>query len=134
MRVEMYGSEKANLARAVDNHVQVVAGVADDSVIHDGALLVHHQTELGLTDLEGGNVADDHLLDKSQRILAMPLDLTHVTHVKQRGASLGSSVHVLLQHSQTLVLHGQGVTSEGNNLATKTQVKIVESCFLHLLR
>ena len=123
----------AYLAGTVDNHVEVVASVADDSVIHDGALLVHHQTELSLADLERGNVADNHLLDKSQCILSVPLDLTHVTHIKKRGASLGSSVNVLLQHSEALVLHGQGVTGEGNNLTTQTQVKIVESGLLHLL-
>jgi hypothetical protein len=53
--------------------------------------------------------------------------------IEQSAAVLGTSVQVLLEDSETVVLHGQFISSEGDHLAAASQVKVVKSGSLKLL-
>lgn len=111
----------------------MVASIGDDSIVHNGTLFVHHQTELGLTNLQRSDISDHHLLDEGQSILSMPLDLAHVTDIEKSSTGGRSGVNVFLQDTKTLVLDRQGVTGKGDYLTTQTHVEIVKSSLLESL-
>ena len=65
----------SKLARAVDDHVDVVTGICDDRVVDDAALLVRNQRQATRPRSKTGNITNDNLLQEGSAILSVPADL-----------------------------------------------------------
>lgn len=68
--------------RAIDHHVDVIAGIGNDRVVENAAVGICHQTEQAAARAQSTNVAADNALQKSDAVRAVPANLTEYEYVE----------------------------------------------------